>query len=87
MCVSRFVYSTGECSGCDVCVCAGVCTLQVSVAGVTCVCAGVCTLQVSVAGVTCVCAGVYTTGECSGCDVCVQVCTLQVSVEVCVHYR
>ena len=33
------VYSTGECGGCDVCV--QVCTLQVSVAGVTCVYVGV----------------------------------------------
>ena len=29
------VYTTGECSGCDVCV--QVCTLQMSVVGVTCV--------------------------------------------------
>jgi len=38
-CICTGVYTTGECSGCDVCV--QVSTLQVSVAGVTCVCAGV----------------------------------------------
>jgi len=51
---------------------AGVCTLQVSVAGVTCVSAGVYTACECRGCDVGVCRYVYTTGECSRCDVCAR---------------